>query len=587
MLPRIRSRGMPSSPALAVLLVTLALLAAGCASGGPRPSPDTAAAPAVAEAEPAPPASPAPPVPGRPAEIPAGPAVRTVTLLHVNDVYRIEGVDEGTHGGIARLRTLRRELEREAPDLLVLHAGDLLFPSLLSHTYSGRQMVDVLNRLDGGAGFDPRMLVTFGNHEFDEAHLSHAAKLDARVEESEFLWLDTNIGWTRGKDGRPLVESCRMVPSVLIRSGGVAVGIFGLTTDLKHPGYVDRFDDPVEVARRVTAELRARGAELVVGLTHLKMSEDVALLETLGAGGPDLVLGGHEHNCQAREIGGRWVLKADAEARTATVVRATVGAGGAVTIEREFRELGPEVVEDPAVRAAVDGWLERHDREYCGKIGMEAGCLSNRLGSTRVELVGEELQIRRFETNLGNFVADQALAAYAREGAQVAFLNSGSLRLNQDLPAGSAITRRHVEELFPYPAGLRLVRLRGETLQEAVSHAVEDWTGNGWWLQVAGMTFRHDPQAGTATGLSLLTPAGPRPVDPEEEILAVTSAFLAQGNDGYSMLKPEQVVEGAPEEDLKELVIAALRAAEPEGIAPEVEGRIVNPQRRDEHAACP
>src|SRR5688572_9892594 len=51
-------------------------------------------------------------------------------LLAINDVYRIEGVDGGEAGGLARLRSLRAELEREHPDLLVLHAGDLLFPSL-------------------------------------------------------------------------------------------------------------------------------------------------------------------------------------------------------------------------------------------------------------------------------------------------------------------------------------------------------------------------------------------------------------------------------------------------------------------------
>src|SRR4030095_10897368 len=59
---------------------------------------------------------------------------RTAVLLAINDVYRIEGVDGGTIGGFARLRTLRKELEREHPDLIVLHAGDLLFPSFLSRT---------------------------------------------------------------------------------------------------------------------------------------------------------------------------------------------------------------------------------------------------------------------------------------------------------------------------------------------------------------------------------------------------------------------------------------------------------------------
>ena len=101
-------------------------------------------------------------------------AERGFTILAVNDVYRIAGVDEGQRGGIARVRSLRAELEREHPDLLVLHAGDILFPSLISRLYDGRQMIDVLNLLDGDAlGFDTRMFVTFGNHEFDKRKVKH------------------------------------------------------------------------------------------------------------------------------------------------------------------------------------------------------------------------------------------------------------------------------------------------------------------------------------------------------------------------------------------------------------------------------
>jgi len=60
---------------------------------------------------------------------------RTAVLLAINDVYRIEGLRDGTIGGLARVRALRLELEREAPDLLMLHGGDFLFPSFASRMY--------------------------------------------------------------------------------------------------------------------------------------------------------------------------------------------------------------------------------------------------------------------------------------------------------------------------------------------------------------------------------------------------------------------------------------------------------------------
>lgn len=91
------------------------------------------------------------------------------TILHVNDVYRIEGLEQGARGGFARLRTVRRDLEAQGEPLLMLHGGDFLFPSVIGKYLRGRPMIDAMNRLDGDENaFDPRLFTTFGNHEFDD-----------------------------------------------------------------------------------------------------------------------------------------------------------------------------------------------------------------------------------------------------------------------------------------------------------------------------------------------------------------------------------------------------------------------------------
>jgi 2',3'-cyclic-nucleotide 2'-phosphodiesterase (5'-nucleotidase family) len=58
-------------------------------------------------------------------------------------VYRIEGVERQQQGGLALVRTLRRQLEIQNPDLLFLHAGDFLFPSLLSQWNNVAHMVEI------------------------------------------------------------------------------------------------------------------------------------------------------------------------------------------------------------------------------------------------------------------------------------------------------------------------------------------------------------------------------------------------------------------------------------------------------------
>ena len=507
---------------------------------------------------------------------PGAPGDRTATILAINDVYRIEGVEEGSLGGMARVRRLRQELERRSPDLLLLHGGDLLFPSFLSRTYNGAQMIDMLNQLDGDVRrFDERMLAVFGNHEFDYSgdKAGTPPLLDRRVEGSQFRWLGGNLTFKAGPD---TVEARNLSRTYLATNGGIKVGLFGLTVDLeKKPFYVTAVADPVATARELTADLRARGAEVVVALTHLNWQDDKRLLETLGDAGPDLIIGGHDHEHMEIPVGRRWVLKADADARTATVARLTLRKDGTIAVAHELRALGERAGQDPRVKAEAAEWLACHERQFCADAGAPRGCLAEVDGRTRTALVAEESKIRSVETSLGDWVADRMLEAYSSCGAQAAFTNSGSLRLNQDLDAGSEIKRRHVEELFGFPAPLKLLKIDGATLQKVVDHAVTQWPGNGHWLQVAGLAFVHDQKAGTASGLTLLNPA-PHTVRPDETVLVVTNDFVAGGGDGYTMLKGTEVTScavGSP--DLKDLVVQALRAAEPQGIAPPAsDGRI-------------
>lgn len=509
------------------------------------------------------------------------PAIRTALLVSINDTYRLEGLDEGARGGFARVRSLRKVLEAEFPDLLMLHAGDLFFPSLLSRIYRGEQMVDGLNLLDGKANvFDPRLFLTFGNHEFDRGKLEDAATVQSRVSESHFTWLAGNIRFGTSTDGKPLVSGGNLAPARIVESGGIKIGLFGLTIQDTIPAYA-AIDDPLEAARRLTAELKAQGAEVVVGLTHLDLGDDVAILEKLGDAGPHLILGGHEHSVQLERVGERYVCKADSDALSACLSKVSVDATGRVTVAEPVHRVlsGNDPASDPELSFLSRHWLALHEQKLCAQTRRPPGCLGVAVGRTQTELGGEETEIRAYETTLGNWLVDQMLAAFDSQGAQIAFMNSGSLRLNHDLNAGATIRERDLEELFGFSTQLRLVKITGADLQKLADHAVEQWPGKGWWLQVAGFAFRYDNDDQGAYDLTLLTPQGPRPVDPNEEILAVATDYLtnpAIGNqDGYTMLKTEQVVATGPE--LIELVRQALKAAEPLGIAPKLEGRLCNP----------
>jgi 2',3'-cyclic-nucleotide 2'-phosphodiesterase (5'-nucleotidase family) len=517
-------------------------------------------------------------------------APRTFQVLAVNDIYRIEGVDEQTAGGMARLRSLRKQLDRPNDPVLVLHAGDFLFPSSLSRQYQGAQMIAAMNMLDGARGsFDQHLFVTFGNHEFDKRGMAFAPTLQSRIRESEFYWLGSNIDFVPDASGQPSVAAPNLLRQRIVEIYGVKVGLFSLSTDMAVPEYASISPSYVELAHQHTSDLRQAGADVVIGLTHLRISEDFEILDKLGADGPDVIFGGHEHNRQHRcTDDGRCAIKADADVRSATVAKVSLGPDGKVDIGYRYVLLEDSTIaEDREVEAEVEQWMERYEVDFCSGQGQPSGCLQTPLGRTNVELVGEELEIRRYETNLGGWIVEQALAAFADVSvdgakAQVAFLNSGSLRLNQNIPAGTQLTQWHMSEIFQYPVTLKLIEISGATLQQVINHAVEDWTGNGWWLQIAGFVFRHDTENGKATDLRLIGDDGRlRQVDPNERILAVVGDYLVSpdtDHDGYDMLRAEDVVSDS-EFDLKKQVIAAIEAAGDRGISPALAGRICSSDR--------
>ena len=508
---------------------------------------------------------------------------REVVILAINDVYRVEGVDGGQRGGMSLLRALRRQLEQESSDVLVLHAGDFLFPSLLSGWTQGAHMVEMLNALDGAPGVhDPHMFAVFGNHEFDKSKAKHTALLQARIDQSEFQWLGSNIQFAQ-TESSPVLTSDNLKVARIVEIDGVHVGIFGLTTDTKPAhriAYIEKFLDPVSVAETQTARLRAQGAEVVIALTHLAVEKDQEIYEKLGERAPDLIIGGHNHQRKHVEINGRWILKADADARTATVIRIRMMKQRPV-ISFGYRFLDrAHIKPDAEVQHQVDRIVREHEAWFCAKHSEEAQCLQQAIGKTVVPLIGEESEIRSYETNLGNWVTDQVRAVVP--DADIAFINAGSLRLNQNISPGP-ITQRHLEELLPYDSDLVRVELDARQLDAVLERAALGWSGRGHWLQVSGFAFQFDPRKapGNRVNAISLLQEGKVVKLPDRPLQVITYAFLAEGGDGYDMLKPLKrvAVGGGLKTRLRKML-----EDRTEPIRPLVDGRICNVAEIDRQA---
>jgi 2',3'-cyclic-nucleotide 2'-phosphodiesterase (5'-nucleotidase family) len=411
------------------------------------------------------------------------------TILQINDVYKIEGIEGGTVGGLARVRTLRSQIEAAGRPVVVLHAGDFLFPSVMSKFLRAQPMIRCLNLLDGDPGaYDPFMIVTFGNHEFDDRD---PALLLGRVAQSDFTYVSSNVRYRSAGKGPEQPLSSRLTnvrDDELIEIGGIKVGVFGLTIDAQPRDWLTYGYDTGKVdgfVRAALDRLRSKGAQLIVALTHQDIDQDVKMARTFPE--IDLVIGGHEHFFMQRHIGKTWVTKADADVKSAITIDVNRNGSGQVTVADPKRIMvGSDIPKDRQVEAEVQSSLAELARVSAAQTGRD---LMQVVGSTETALEGVEPAVRGRETALGNFLAD---AIRDRTQADLGFLNGGAIRINDNIPAGSPIRVYDLEGIFYFDNNVVSFELTGAELLDILRTSVAlVHTGHGRFLQVSGIRFQY------------------------------------------------------------------------------------------------
>ncbi len=210
-----------------------------------------------------------------------------LTILHVNDTHShidAERVGDVGHGGSIE-RAAYVDSVRTADgknNVLLLHAGDFSQGSSYFTVLGGDLEVKILNAMSYDA-------TAIGNHEFDNG----IDALTARVAKLKMPVVCANYDFSDFKLGK------YVKPYIIVRRGGLKVGIIGVTTDVRD--VVDaaiakqlKFIDPVNVVNHYAEYLRSeKGCDMVICLSHLGFHEDKVLAEKTS--GVDLIIGGHSH----------------------------------------------------------------------------------------------------------------------------------------------------------------------------------------------------------------------------------------------------------------------------------------------------
>ncbi|CAM2114073.1 mannosylglucosyl-3-phosphoglycerate phosphatase-like [Caretta caretta] len=432
-----------------------------------------------------------------------------LVILHFNDVYEVESRQEEPVGGAARFAAAIKKFSSLNP--LIIFSGDCLNPSTLSSITKGKHMIPILNAV--GVHF-----AVFGNHEFDFG----VDVLEDYIQQMKFPWFLSNVydRFTSKPLGHGSVKN-------VVKWNNTKIGLMGLveedwldtlpTINKSNLNYIDY----VKAANKISAELKAEGAELMIAMTHMKWINDIRLAQN--ARGIDLVLGGHDHDYGIKKVNGTWIVKSGSDFRNFSKINIRkFGASLQYTFQRI--DILRNLEEDSFIKSVVDDFTQNLQP-----------LLEEVLCPIDTELDGRVSTVRRSESNLGNLITNAMLEA---THADVALLNSGTLRSNHIHPAGD-FTMHDLLTILPIVDPLLVVRITGGQLLEALENGVYRYPAlDGRFPQVAGMEFGFDPNAepGHRIIRDSVKIQGQYLKKNKVYQLAIKE-YLANGKDGYVMFQ--------------------------------------------------
>ncbi|MGQ0502999.1 MAG: bifunctional metallophosphatase/5'-nucleotidase [Panacagrimonas sp.] len=539
----------------------------------------------------------------------AKPETVKIQVLAINDFHgniaapagssgRVGTVDAG---GAEFLSTHIARLRDENPDrTFVVSAGDLIGASpLLSGLFHDEPTIEAMNRI--GLDFN-----AVGNHEFDEGveelvrmqeggcHPVDGCLDGDGFDGANFRFLSANVERTR--DGKSLFPRY-----ALAARGGAKVAFIGLTLE-GTPTIVAAagiegwsFLDEADSVNRLVPRLKARGVDAIVVLIHEGgLPTSLNINGCNGVSGPivdivdrldpavDLVVSGHTHQPYVCKLGRHQIPTTSAFSfgRVVTDIDMTIdrrrGEVVAMTIDNKI------VTRDVPKDAGISALIARYDAAAAPIANRPVGRIT--ADFTRVNDTSREQA-------MGNAIADAQLFASQAAGAQISFMNPGGVRADL-LFAGSAagegdgvVTYGELFTVQPFGNGLLTMTLTGAQIDAVLEQQFcgTNAPANGGFFRVLlpsqGLRYRYSEAATGAANCATANAVDASgillngvPLDPAAAYRVTVNTFLADGGDGFSVLRAGTArVGGAVDTDAFETY---LRANESSGLSPPATDRI-------------
>jgi 5'-nucleotidase len=530
-------------------------------------------------------------------------------------------------GGLAILKSYVDALRAaNGGNVVLVDSGDLFQGTLESNIFEGEPVVKGYNALGYAAA-------AVGNHEFDYGPVGPDAvvtkpgqdplgALKHNASMMNFPMLSANMT-EKGSGATP----AWVHRSTMVTVAGVKIGIIGLSTpdtpNVTMPANVAAldFNAPVPAAVKEAADLRARGADMVIVIAHmggrcsdLNDVHDVAscepghevmqFLQALPKGTIDAYFAGHTHSQIRQYIEGVPTVQSLAYSREFSTLDAWIDPAQHRVTRTEMRPLtmlctavyaGTETCDPKQAKGATQFVPRVFEGKTIAPDPQLAALFAPYLAKV-AEKRNEPVGIRTTaaiprsyfgEAPLGDLLADLMRSG---TGADIAIINSGGIRA--ELPAGD-LRYSDVFEVSPFDNFPAVVTLTGAQVAEMLRLTAN---GEHGILQVSGLKYTYDaakdadkPAAQRQRVISVTLPDG-TPIDPAAKYKVVMPDFLAVGGDGLMPVMqdvPKSEIHIDQSAPLRELFVRELRkrGAAGQTISPAKEGRVtvLNPPSESTH----
>ena len=437
----------------------------------------------------------------------------------------------------------------------VIFAGDMFQQGYPLFTYTnGKYDFDMLCMASPD-------IITLGNHELYETDTGilnlFFDYINANNDNCSFDIVLANVTF----DNETIQNSIK--PYIIKQYGNQSIAYFGVTT--AESGFNNitgmKVSDPFETAGKIISEIKARGINKIIAVTHLGFEEDKKL--ALLYPDIDLIIGGHSHTIQDdfSDIGvssyeKNYPFKPD---NTSTYI-VTAGYQGLIlgNINLSFNQEGnaslisasPKMLINPLDNDTLNNKISGSKNVLLINENAAAATeIENIYSSIALDInkvVGETLDDLytlkvnpaysyddHYASSLGTVFSKALYVAAANQNYAVdlAIINTGALRIN--LPKGS-ITYGMLNQAAPYANDLYVIELKGSALKEFIQSTVYNFINlndvNSFPC-LYGAEFKYDADNNILTESKILSGSEYVDIDDNKVYKVVLSSYIYQNEE--------------------------------------------------------